>query len=328
MTDLLPGRLAEIAGRCAAATSAPWQWTNYGLEHESLEDGALLRRMVLALPHPHLTQARGADLEFIGNAPADISYLLTLVTQLEQDLTRAEQRLSEVTEAAVQPLRQAADRIDIQPVLDRAAKLEAALEVVAVREALNRAELDRRPAADHVMCARETVRLRAERDQLADELERARDAHRRQQASHDAIRARWQSQLDELTIERDAASRERREAELEAARLREENAQLEAARGEAAVAQSEYHARMRQQVNDAHERAAKLQAEVHVLTSSEALQSVAAHAVLREVAGVLSRSARQEWGHAQRRDLLAMIATVLSDSPTEPQPVDDDPVQP
>lgn len=305
MTDTPPGRLREIASRYGAASTSPWRWGDDGLEHSGP-----MQYLVLALPHAHVTQSRGADLDLIENAPTDIAYLLNLVAQLELDLSVAERNLSEVTESAVQPLRQ--PPADATP--DRIAKLEAALEVVAAREALNSAaqrqvealvtlahdgwgiiaaaenfkyqlvgghysepigpqdwrnaatewrdrfhvlvgtlpaEHAPAPIDPHAMCAHETVKLRGERDRLADEIERLRGIVRSMEADHAAQQASWQPQINELTIERDAASRQ-----LAACR----NAQTE----------------LERQLHEANE-------ELHVLRSSDTLEAVAAHAGLRNL---------------------------------------------
>lgn len=249
MTDHT-GRLREIASRYGAASTSPWRWDNDGLHHSGQ-----MQYLVLALSHPYLTQSRSADLELIENAPADIAYLLNLVAQLELDLSRAEQQSAEIREAVTvpQPLRQFEQQIEIQPALDRAAKLEAALEVVAAREALNRAELDARPQDQHTMCAAEMLKIRGEFNRAADEVERLRGIVRSMEADHAARQARWQPQINELTIERDAASR-----------------QLAACRD----AQTE----LERQLREANE-------ELHTLRSSDALEAVAAHAGLRDLIG-------------------------------------------
>lgn len=389
------GRLRAIASRYGNASTPPWKWGNEGLQHSGP-----MRYLVLALPYAYTTEHRAADLEFIENAPDDMAFLLNLVAQLEQDLARSERRLAEVTEAAGRPGEGLQQAVNVQPLLDRAAALETALQVVAAREVINsmaRQELaalvtlahdawgliaaaenfkhnlvggtaepigprewrnaatqwrdrfhvltsalpaEHAPAVPdpHAMCASEVVKIRGDSNRLADELERVRDAYRQQQANHEAERARWQPQIDELTIERDAAARDRRAAEVEAERLREELRQLEAEQTDQGVRISEYHAQMRKQITDAHEETAKvaeelaatqrakrenderfqlqakeLQEQLAVATASEAVGAVAAYALLREAATVLQRPAGQDLGREQRRDLLARIGIVIGE---------------
>lgn len=326
------GRLQQIAARYGAASTSPWSWGDEGLEHSGQ-----MQYLVLALPFAHLTQSRGADLDLIENAPADISYLLNLVAQLEVDLRRAEQEGAEIRQAVTmpQPLRQFEQQADVQPVLDRAARLEAALEVVAAREVLNAAARDHvlvlvtlahdawglianaedfkhelvdgqsvpigdeqwrqaatawrdrfhrlavahgpvRISADdqptnHDRCGERYNELLSQFNRLADELERVRDAYRHQEASHETERARWVPQIGELTTERDAANR-----------------QLVACRHAQAELERELDATRRaKQENDERFqlRIGELDEELNVLRSSDALEAVAAHAGLRDLAG-------------------------------------------
>lgn len=265
MTSVPLGRLREIAARYGAASTAPWRWGNDGLEHSGQ-----MQHLVLALPHPYLTQSRAADLELIEHAPDDISYLLGWVAQLEHDLSVAERNLSEIQDVVTtpQPLRQFEQQVDVQPVLDRAAKLEAALEVVAAREVLNSAARDQvvplvtlaydawgviadaenfkhilvdgqpvpigsqewRDAAHRwrdrfhqlttasgpapVLTSEQPTNherydgLVSEFNRATDEIERLRGIVRSMETDHAQQQARWQPQLDELTSERDAASRQ------------------------------------------------------------------------------------------------------------------------
>jgi len=372
------GDLNEIVARCEAASAAPWRWTNEGLTHS----GAM-QYLVLNLPHPYLSQSRAADLELIEHAPSDLRCLLELVADLRERVRYAETRLSDAAnlthkaQAAAGQLGQDLQHmVHTQPLLDRAAKLEAALEVVAAREVLNSAArgrvdalielahtawtiiaaaenfkhelvdgvsrpigpqdwrnaatewrdrfhvltgvlpLQHAPAAavdPHAVCASEVVKVRGDFNRLADELERVRDVHRQQRANHDAERARWQPQIDGLTTERDAASRERREAEVRAHEAQQALASVEREMSEMREAAMTAHQKYRAQINAAHTRIEELEDQVNALAASEAVRVVTAHALLRETADVLRLPAGQEVGHAVRRDLLSRIGIALGE---------------